>query len=157
MINVLAIIIIPSYLCVANINQWRARCRYKSPGQGQEIMRTNKEEVIEKIKRDMLGCYTCSYTCDVQGYNGSFLSEYVDDLFEDENQVDDCNVWCLLNERWELCEFKPVTNDDIDIYEWAQDFDNDTIEYLRKDIDAGGYYIATFFNDTCGTHKILVW
>ena len=133
----------------------RARCRYKSPGQGREKM--SKEEVIEKIKRDMSGCYTCSYSCDEQGYNGSFSSQYVNDLFKEENQVDDDNVWCLLHEGWELLEFEPVTNDDIDIYEWAQEFDNDTIEYMKKDIDAGGYYIATFCDDTWGTQKILVW
>ena len=46
MINVLAIIIIPSYLCVANINQWRARCRYKSPGQGREIMISNEVRIV---------------------------------------------------------------------------------------------------------------
>ena len=126
-----------------------------SPGQGRDNM--SKEEVIEKIKRDMSGCYTCSYSCDEQGYNGSFSSQYVNDLFKEENQVDDDNVWCLLHEGWELLEFEPVTNDDIDIYEWAQEFDNDTIEYMKKDIDAGGYYIATFCDDTWGTQKILVW
>lgn len=117
----------------------------------------NKDEVIEMIRKNMLGCYTCCYSCDEQGFNGWFSSQYVDDLFKEENQVDDHNVWCIDDDDWVLNDFSPVTNDDIDICEWAQDFDKKTIEYLKKDIDAGGYYIATFVNDYYGTQKILVW
>lgn len=109
-----------------------------------------KEEVIEILRNDMSGCYTCSWICDEHCFNGWVSAQYVDDLFEEENQVDDHNVWCLLDDGWELCEFEPVTNEDIDIHEWAQ-------EHLRKDIDAGGFYIATFCNVTFGTQKILVW
>ena len=116
-----------------------------------------KEEVIDIISKDMSGCYTCSWSCDEQGFNGCFSAEYVDDLFEEENQFGDHNVWCILDDGWELCEYEPVTNDDIDIREWAQELDDDIIDHLRKDIDAGGFYIATFRNDTCGTQKILVW
>ena len=116
-----------------------------------------KEEVIEIIRKDMSGCYTCSWSCDEQGFNGWFDAQYVDDLFEEENQVEDHNVWCILDDGWELCEFEPVTNEDIEIDVWAQEFDNDTIEYMRKGIDAGGYYIATFCNDCWGTQSILIW
>lgn len=116
-----------------------------------------KEEVIEILRNDMSGCYTCSWSCDEHGFNGCFSAEYVDDLLKEENQFGDHNVWCILDDGWELCEFRPVTNEDIDIHEWAQEFDDDTIEHLRKDIDAGGFYIATFCNETVGTQKILVW
>ena len=116
-----------------------------------------KEEVIEMIRKDMTGCYTCSWSCDEQGYNGMFSSQYVDDLLNEENKLGYYNYYCILDENWELRQFQPVTNEDIDIYEWAQEFDDYTIERLRKEIDEGGYYIATFCNDACGTLKILVW
>ena len=116
-----------------------------------------KEEVIEIIRNDMSGCYTCSWSCDEHGCNGWFSAQYVDDILKDENQFDYHNVWCILDDGWELREFVPVTNEDIDIHEWAQELDDATIEHLRKDIDAGGFYIATFVNETVGTQKILVW
>lgn len=116
-----------------------------------------KEEVIEIIRKNMSGCYTCCYSCDEQGFNGAFSSQYVDDLFKEENGVDDHNVWRLLDEDWELCNFEPVTNEDIEIDIWAQEFDEDTIEHLRRDIDYGGYYIATFCSDYYGTQSLLVW
>ena len=116
-----------------------------------------KEEVIEIIRKNMSGCYTCSYSCDEQYFNGAFSSQYVDDLFKKKNGAGDHNVWCLLDEDWELRNFEPVTNEDIEIDVWAQEFDNDTIEYMRKGIDAGGYYIATFYNDCWGTQSILIW
>ena len=74
-----------------------------------------KEEVVDIIRKDMSGCYTCSWSCDEQGFNGWFSAEYVDDLLEEENQFGDHNVWCILDDGWELCELGPVTNDDIDI------------------------------------------
>ena len=123
---------------------------------GNNNMKT-KEEVIEMIRKDMTGCYTCSWSCDEQGYNGMFSSQYVDDLFQEENQLGYHNNECILDEEWELSQCQPVTNEDIDIYEWAQEFDDDTIERLRKEINEGGYYIVTFCNDTCGTLKFLVW
>ena len=116
-----------------------------------------KEEVIEIIRKDMTGCYTCSWSCDNQGNNQAFSSEEVDDLLSEENKLGYHNNECILDEEWELAQFEPVTNEDIDVYEWAQEFDGDTIERLRKEIGEGGYYIATFCNDACGTLKILVW
>ena len=116
-----------------------------------------KEEVIEIIRKNMSGCYTCCYSCDEQGFNGTYSSAYVDDLFEEEILADSHNPWCLLDEEWELRNFEPVTNEDIDIEVWAQEFDNETIENLRKAIDDGGFYIATFHNEEWGTQRILVW
>ena len=116
-----------------------------------------KDEVIEMIRMDMTGCYTCSWSCDEQGNNQAFASQEVDDLLNEENKLGYHNNECILDEEWELRQFQPVTNEDIDIYEWAQEFDGDTIERLRKEIDEGGYYIATLCNDACGTLKILVW
>ena len=116
-----------------------------------------KEEVIEMIRKDMAGCYACVSTCDNQGYNQMFSSQYVDDLLDEENQLGYHNAECLMDEEWELCQFVPVTNEDIDIHEWAQEFDDDTIERLSKEIDEGGYYIATFCNDTIGKLELLVW
>lgn len=109
------------------------------------------------IRKDMTGCYTCSWSCDNQGNNQAFASQEVDDLLSEENKLGYYNNECILDEAWELRQFQPVTNEDIDIYEWAQEFDGDTIERLRKEIDEGGYYIAAFCNDTCGALKILVW
>lgn len=116
-----------------------------------------KEEVIEIIRKNMSGCYTCCYSCDEQGFNGAYSSAYVDDLFEEEILADSHNPWCLLDEDWELRNFEPVTNEDIEIDIWAQEFDEDTIENLRRDIDYGGYYIATFCSDYYGTQSLLVW
>ena len=117
----------------------------------------SKEEVIEIIRKNMSGCYTCCYSCDEQGFNGAYSSAYVDDLFEEEILVDSHNPWCILDEEWELRNFEPVTNEDIDIEVWAQEFDDETIENLRKAIDDGGFYIATFHNEEWGTQRILVW
>lgn len=116
-----------------------------------------KEEVIEIIRKNMSGCYTCCYSCDEQGFNGAYSSAYVDDFFEEEILVDSHNPWCLLDEEWELRNFEPVTNKDIDIEVWAQEFDDETIDNLRKDIDDGGFCIATFHNEEWGTQSLLVW
>ena len=116
-----------------------------------------KEDVIEIMRKNMSGCYTCCFSCDRHGFNGAFSSTSVEDLLIKEDQFGCYNVWSLLADDWELYDFEPVTNEDIDIDEWAQEFDKDTIDYLRKDIDTGGYYIATFCSEYYGTQRILVW
>ena len=116
-----------------------------------------KDEVIEMIKKNMTGCYTCEYSCDEQGNNHNYGSVYVDDLFDEEDSLGYDNTRNLEKDTWEMESFYSVTNDDIDIEEWAQEFDKETIEQLRKDIDDGCFYKAIFYNDCVGTRALLVW
>lgn len=116
-----------------------------------------KSEVLNIIEKNMTGCYTCVYSCNEQGYNGEFHSEPVDLMLEKEDNAGGYNPWCLSGDNWTLGSFEPITNDDIDIEIWGQEFDKETIEQLRKDIDDGIFYKAVFYNDTVGTQEILVW
>ena len=116
-----------------------------------------KNEVINIIKENMWGCYTCVYSCDEQGYNSAYSACPVELLFAEEDTAGGHNPDCLYDEGWTLGSYEHITNEDIDIDEWAQEFDDDTIEQLRRDIDDGIFYKAVFYNDDWGTQEILVW
>lgn len=114
-----------------------------------------KEEVLKKIE-SIRGCYTCVYSCNEQGNNGAYHCEPVDGLLDEEIE-ENYNAWCLKEDAWVLDSFESITNNDIDIDIWAQEFNHETIDIIRKQIDEVSYYLAVFSNDNVGTQKILVW
>ncbi|MGM9694590.1 MAG: hypothetical protein ACI3YC_06240 [Alloprevotella sp.] len=103
-----------------------------------------KKEAIERIEA-MHGCDTCMYSCDNKGNNGWYRSVFVDFLLDS-----------LEDEGWKLADFSPITNEDIDVEIWCQEFTQDLIEETRQGIERGEYSIATFTNEELGTKRILV-
>lgn len=119
------------------------------------MITNNKKEVLKKIE-SLRGCYACVYSCDEQGYNGMYNSTPVDDLLDEEIEGQ-YNMYCLQDDDWVLDSFTPITNEDIDIEIWAQEFDEETINRIKSQIDEGLYHMAVFSSDYYGTQKILVW
>lgn len=104
-----------------------------------------KNEAIERIEA-MRGCDTCMFSCDNQGNNRWYSSIFVDRLLDS-----------IEDEGWELSDFSSITNEDIDVEIYCQEFTEDLIEVTRQGIERGEYSIATFTNDELGTKRILVW
>lgn len=116
----------------------------------------NKSEVIEIIKR-MMGDWTCVWTCDNQGYNAAYASVPVEQYLDDINCLGYENMENLTKEDWKLAGFIPISEGDIDVEEWGQEFSENIREGIRQGIKDGDYSMATFVNDEAGTIKILVY
>lgn len=100
----------------------------------------------------MQGDDTCVYTTDAQGYNGWYSRIYVNDLLDNVE---------LGDESWELAEFSKLTEGDIDVDEFCQEFTDEEIEGVKEGIKKGEYYLATFTRKECGygevgTYQVLV-
>lgn len=108
---------------------------------------TTKGNVLEMIEA-MHGNDTCVHTTDAQGNNCNYSRIYVDDLLER------CG---FENESWSLSGFSKITEGDIDLDEFCQEFDDEEIEGVKEGIKNGEYYIATFTNEERGTYEVLVW
>lgn len=113
---------------------------------------TTKGNVLEMIEA-MHGNDTCVFTADAQGYNGEHHRIYVDDLLDSAEFED---------ESWELAGFSQLTEGDIDVDEFCQEFTDEEIEAVKEGIKNGEYYLATFTREECGygevgTYQVLVW
>ena len=113
---------------------------------------TKKGNVLEMIEA-MHGNDTCVFTADAQGHNGEYHRIYVDDLLDSAEFED---------ESWELAGFSQLTEGDIDVEEFCQEFDDEEIEAVKEGIKNGEYYLATFTREECGygevgTYQVLVW
>lgn len=106
-----------------------------------------KANALEMIGA-MHGNDTCVYTADAQGYNGEYHRVYVDDL------LDRCG---FEDESWSLSGFSKLTEGDIDVDEFCQEYDDEEIEGVKEGIKNGEYYLATFTNEERGTYEVLVW
>ena len=118
-------------------------------GQAESMTKENVIEMIEKMR----SCVTCVYTADAQGYNGWYSEIYVDDLLDGVE---------LGDESWELAEFSKLTEGDIDVDEFCQDFTDKLIDGVKEGIQKGKYYLATFTREECGygeprIYNVLVW
>ena len=122
---------------------------YGSTVKPESMTKANVIDMIEKMR----SCVTCVYTADSQGYNGWYSEIYVDDLLDDVE---------LGDESWELAGFSQLTEGDIDVEEFCQEFDDEEIEAVKEGIKNGEYYLATFTREECGygevgTYQVLVW
>ena len=100
----------------------------------------------------MHGNDTCVFTADAQGHNGEYHRIYVDDLLDSAEFED---------ESWELAGFSQLTEGDIDVEDFCQEFDDEEIEAVKEGIKNGEYYLATFTREECGygevgTYQVLV-
>lgn len=115
-----------------------------------------KSEVIEIIKR-MSGDSTCVYTCDNQGNNGVYSAVLVDEYLYEINCAGYVNMENLTKDEWQFLGITPISEGDIDVEEWGQEFTEDIREGIRQGIKEGDISMATFVNDERGTIKILVY
>lgn len=104
-----------------------------------------REDVISMLESER-GSQVAVRTTDTQGYNESHDVIEIDDVLD-----------AIEEGGYEFLGCQPVTPADIDIEEWAQDFDEENRESLRESLADGELYVATFSSDECGQTDLLVW
>lgn len=109
-----------------------------------------ENEVLDMLK-DMNGCYTAAYTTDEQGCNSAYSAYNVDWLLDEDNDE------CLLHDDWYMTGFEEATLENVDLDEWAQEFDSKTVETYKAQMADGDLFVAHFENDNLGSISILIW
>lgn len=108
----------------------------------KEIMKT-KGEVMAMMEANAES-WVAIRTNDNQGNNESYDTAEVSAILDD-----------IDNKGYEFSEVVPAAGIDIDV--WAQGFDSEIREGLRKDLENGDLYIARFRSDEYGDMDLLIW
>ncbi len=104
-----------------------------------------REDVISMLESER-GSQVAVRSTDAQGYNESHDGMEIDDVLD-----------AIEEGGYEFLGCQPVTSEDIDIEEWAQDFDEEIRESLRESLADGELYVASFWSDERGQKDLLVW
>lgn len=97
------------------------------------------------------GCWVPVRETDVNGANENY-SMYEVNLFFDE----DMN-YCLESDEWEFCGERKADAENTDIEIWAQEAEDGNIEALRRTVETGHMYIATFRHESEGCMEVMYW
>ena len=104
-----------------------------------------REDVISMLESER-GSQVAVRSIDNQGNNESHNAMEIDDVLD-----------AIEESGYEFIDCQPVTPEDINIEEWAQDFDEDIRESLRESLADGELYVAYFSSDERGQMDLLVW
>lgn len=104
-----------------------------------------REDVISMLESER-GSQVAVRSTDAQGYNESHDAFEIDDVLD-----------AIEEGGYEFLGCQPVTPEDINIEEWAQDFDEDIRESLRQSLADGELYVASFRTEERGQLDLLVW
>lgn len=110
-----------------------------------------KKENVIGILECMLGCVTPTRVTDNNGANECFCKMPVEDFIDEDLQ------YCLLNDNWKLVGVRPINPMDIDMDEWAQEFDARCVQDLKKSLQDGYLSIASFQHEVYGEMDIIIW
>lgn len=133
------------------VNRYHSQVVFEVVEVAEENVAEEQENEVLNMLKEMNGCYTAVYTADNQGYNSAYSAYNVDWLLDEDNAE------CLMHDDWYMTGFEKATPENVDIDEWAQEFDRKTIDTFKAQLADGDLFVAHYENDDLGSISILIW